>query len=237
MLLAPTAALSCDVAAIIAARCPTAPWLAHYDPGVPATLAPYPDRTLARLSRRRARARPAERAALLFKGATHHLGRSSTALSDACAARAPGARRDARRPRRRCCCRTVRSSSSRSSAPGRSARSSRRSTRSYTERELEGPLRDHGIETIVTLTRFYERVKRVQRAHAAAARHRDQHQGVLSAAAALAVHAGRARRRDGDRVALAPGDHDFGDLLLGHRGRHAAGERCAPPTTIRPCCC
>jgi long-chain acyl-CoA synthetase len=32
----------------------------------------------------------------------------------------------------------------------------------YTERELEGPLRDHGIETIVTLTRFYARVKAVQ---------------------------------------------------------------------------
>ena len=32
----------------------------------------------------------------------------------------------------------------------------------YTEHELEGPLREHGIETIVTLTRFYERVKRVQ---------------------------------------------------------------------------
>jgi hypothetical protein len=25
---------------------PSAPWLAHYDAGVPATLSPYPDRTL-----------------------------------------------------------------------------------------------------------------------------------------------------------------------------------------------
>src|SRR5204862_4654732 len=32
----------------------------------------------------------------------------------------------------------------------------------YTEHELEGPIRDNGIETIVTLTRFYERVKRIQ---------------------------------------------------------------------------
>src|SRR5437762_3240145 len=32
----------------------------------------------------------------------------------------------------------------------------------YTERELEGPLRDHAIETVVTLTRFYGRVKSVQ---------------------------------------------------------------------------
>ena len=32
----------------------------------------------------------------------------------------------------------------------------------YTEHELEGPLRDNGVETIVTLTRFYERVQRVR---------------------------------------------------------------------------
>src|SRR6185436_18750930 len=31
----------------------------------------------------------------------------------------------------------------------------------YTEQELEGPLTEHGIETIVTLTRYYGRVKRV----------------------------------------------------------------------------
>ena len=32
----------------------------------------------------------------------------------------------------------------------------------YTEHELEGPLREHGIETVITLTRFYQRVKNVQ---------------------------------------------------------------------------
>src|SRR5207237_3717037 len=31
----------------------------------------------------------------------------------------------------------------------------------YTEHELEGPLRDYGIETVVTLTRFYDSVKGV----------------------------------------------------------------------------
>ena len=32
----------------------------------------------------------------------------------------------------------------------------------YTEYEIEGPLREHGVETIVTLTRFYDLVKRLQ---------------------------------------------------------------------------
>ena len=65
----------------------------------------------------------------------------------------------------------------------------------YTEHELEGPLREHGIETIVTLTRFYARVKTGAAAHRPAARDRDQHQGIFSAAAARAVHARSARRR------------------------------------------
>jgi long-chain acyl-CoA synthetase len=34
---------------------PARPWLAHYDPGVPATLAPYPTETLVDLVRRQAR--------------------------------------------------------------------------------------------------------------------------------------------------------------------------------------
>ena len=33
----------------------------------------------------------------------------------------------------------------------------------YTAHELEGPLREHGIEIIVTLTRFYSRVQEVRR--------------------------------------------------------------------------
>ena len=61
-----------------------APWLAHYDEGVPATLAPYPDRTLVDYLADAARERP-DAPALLFKGAAisfAHLER----LSDACAA-------------------------------------------------------------------------------------------------------------------------------------------------------
>ena len=62
---------------------PAAPWLAHYDPGVPATLAPYPDRTLVDYVAEYARARP-NSPALLFKGATMTYGELDR-LSDACA--------------------------------------------------------------------------------------------------------------------------------------------------------
>src|SRR5688572_14661011 len=45
------------------------PWLAAYDPGVPATLEPYPRETLVDVVDRTARERP-DHPAILFKGAT-----------------------------------------------------------------------------------------------------------------------------------------------------------------------
>ena len=58
-----------------------APWLAHYDSGVPVTLAPYPDRTLVDYLADASRDRPNSRA-LLFKGATVSYGELDR-LSDA----------------------------------------------------------------------------------------------------------------------------------------------------------
>jgi long-chain acyl-CoA synthetase len=49
------------------------PWLAHYDPGMPATLAPYPDETLLDIVRRRAAERPGA-PALRFEGGTTSYG-------------------------------------------------------------------------------------------------------------------------------------------------------------------
>jgi long-chain acyl-CoA synthetase len=63
----------------------TAPWLSHYDEGVPATLAPYPQRTLLDYLDDNARERP-QQAALLYKGATltyDDLDRLSDALASA----------------------------------------------------------------------------------------------------------------------------------------------------------
>jgi acyl-CoA synthetase (AMP-forming)/AMP-acid ligase II len=59
------------------------PWLGHYDPGVPATLAPYPSRTLLDYVADAARTLP-NHPALLFKGSTLTYG-ALERLSDACA--------------------------------------------------------------------------------------------------------------------------------------------------------
>src|SRR5256885_10038252 len=61
-----------------------APWLAHYDPGVAATLVPSPDRTLVDYLVAASRERP-HGSALLFKGAKVTYGELDR-LSDACAA-------------------------------------------------------------------------------------------------------------------------------------------------------
>ena len=127
------------------------PWLAHYDAGVPPTLAPYPDRTLVDLRRApRARA-PAtiRRCSSRARASTYGAARPAEHAFAAALARrrrAPG------RPRRAAAAQLPAVLHRASSAPGRSARSSRRSIPIYTERELEAPLRDTGAETIVTLT-------------------------------------------------------------------------------------
>src|SRR5437773_1713513 len=60
------------------------PWLAHYDDGVPATLAPYPEKTLVDVVKASAAERP-RHPAVLFKGARLSCGELD-GLSDGCAA-------------------------------------------------------------------------------------------------------------------------------------------------------
>src|SRR5262252_6349219 len=138
----------------------TAPWLAHYDSDVAPTLAPYPDHTLLDALAEFARTQP-ERPVMLFKGARMTYGELER-LSDACAAAfaalgvARGDRVGLLLPN---CPQFVIAEFGAWKigaivAPLNPI---------YTEHELEGPLREHGIETVLTLTRFYARVKRVQR--------------------------------------------------------------------------
>ena len=86
----------------------------------------------------------------------------------------------------------------------------------YTEHELEGPVREHGIETIVTLSRYYQRVKNVQK--------RTSLHRVISTnikeyfpPRLRLLFTWFRETRDGDRITLKPGDHDFAHLLLINR--------------------
>src|SRR5262249_32428907 len=201
-----------------------APWLAHYDPGVPATLAPYSERTLLDALAEWARSQP-DRPALLFKGARVSYGELER-QSDVCAAALTaigvkgGDRVGLLLPN---CPQFVIAQFGAWKigaivAPLNPI---------YTEHELEGPLRDHGIDTVVTLTRFYERVKRVQPRtgirRVIATSIKEYFPPLLRLLFTLLRE-----KKDGDRIALRPGDHDFAHLLLVNRGRKPAPARPSP---------
>ena len=194
---------------------PVAPWLAHYDGGVPATLAPYPDRTLVDYLADVVREAPG-RPALLFKGATVTYGELDR-LSDACAAAftALGVARGDRVGLLLPNCPQFFIAQFGAWKIGAIVAPL---NPIYTEHELEGPLRDCGIGTILTLTRFYQRVKSVQPRtpvrRVIATSIKEYFPPLLRVLFTLFRET-----RDGDRIRLKPGDHDFSHLLLVNRGR------------------
>jgi long-chain acyl-CoA synthetase len=201
-----------------------APWLAHYDEGVPSTLEPYPDSTLIDYLIGAARDRPAQ-TALLFKGARVTYGELQR-LSNVFAAALqslgvkPGDRVGLILPN---CPQFFIAEF----AVWKAGAIVAPLNPTYTEHELEGPVREHGVETVVTLTRFYERVKNVQRRtgirRVIAANIKEYFPPVLRLLFTLFRE-----RRDGDRVAIRPGDHDFAHLLLINR------HRLPVPVAVRP---
>src|SRR4051812_19287803 len=198
-----------------------APWLAHYDPGVPATLAPYPDRTLVDYVVDHARRSP-NSPALLFKGATVTYGELDR-LSDACAAALAslGIKRGDRVGLLLPNCPQFFIAQFGAWKLGAIVAPL---NPIYTEHELEGPLHEHGIETVVTLTRFYQRIKNVQARtgvrRVIATNIKEFFPPLLRVLFTLLREA-----KEGDRIRLRAGDHDFAHLLLVNRGRKPAAAR------------
>jgi long-chain acyl-CoA synthetase len=194
-----------------------APWLSHYDPGVPPSLAPYPSRTLLDYVSDAARAH-AESPAILFKGASLTYAELER-LSDACASAfvALGVRRGDRVGLLLPNCPQFLIAELGAWKIGAIVAPL---NPTYTEAELEGPLRDEGIETMVTLTRFYERVKAVQPktplTRVIATNIKEYFPPLLRFLFTLVRE-----RKEGDRIRPAPGDHAFAALLEAHLNRTA----------------
>jgi long-chain acyl-CoA synthetase len=191
-----------------------APWLAHYDRGVPSTLAPYPNRTLPDYVAEAAREHP-DATAVLFKGAALTYAELER-LSDACAAalKSLGVSRGDRVALLLPNCPQFLIAELGAWKLGAIVAPL---NPTYTESELEGPLREHGIETIVTLTRFYDRVKRVQPRTPLRRVIATNIKGYFPVLLRMLFTLVR-ERREGDRVRLASGDHDLAALLAAHRG-------------------
>ncbi|HEY1910176.1 MAG TPA: AMP-binding protein [Vicinamibacterales bacterium] len=201
-----------------------APWLSHYDADVPATLEPYPQRTLIDYLAETARIEP-KRPLLLFKGATMSYGELER-LSDCCAAAfaAIGVKRGDRVGLLLPNCPQFFIAQFGAWKLGAIVAPL---NPIYTEHELEGPIREQGVETIVTLTRFYARVKALQPRtglrRVIATNIKEFFPPLLRVLFTLARE-----KREGDRITLKAGDHDFAHLLLVNRGRRGPATRVAP---------
>jgi long-chain acyl-CoA synthetase len=192
-----------------------APWLDHYDAGVPETLAPYPDRTLLDDVAEAVAQRP-DAPAMLFKGrAISHgeLERASDAFAAALAGLgvAKGDRVAVLLPNcpQFLICELGAWKAGAILVPLNPI---------YTEQELEGALARTGAETIVVLTPFYGRVKAAQPRTALrrviATNIKEYLPPVLRVLFTLAKE-----RKDGHRVSLQEGDLWLGDLLARHAGQ------------------
>ncbi len=190
-------------------------WLDRYDHGVPETMHPYPARTVLDYVRDAARERP-DRPALLFKGAVvtnAELESASTAFAAALASL--GVRKGDRvallLPN---CPQFVIAELGAWKAGAVVAPLNP----IYTDRELTEALARSQPETIVTLTRFYPRVKAIQSRttirRVIATNIKEWFPPVLRL-----LFTALLERREGDRVRLVAGDHRFHDLLRRFAGR------------------
>jgi long-chain acyl-CoA synthetase len=197
------------------------PWLEHYDHGVPATLAPYTGRTLVDGVAETA-ARLPDHPAILFKGTTISYG-SLERSSDACAAALQslgvthGDRVALVLPN---CPQFVIVEL----AAWKIGAIIAPLNPLYTEAELETALGESGATIAVVMTRYYQRVKRVQPRTALrqviATNIKDYFPPLLKVLFTLFRE-----KRDGDRISLASGDVFLTALLERHAG--ARPERAA----------
>jgi long-chain acyl-CoA synthetase len=189
-------------------------WLAHYDRDVPHSLVPYPDLTLVDYLSKLGREH-ADKTALLFKGSTVSYGQleaESTAFS--AALWNLGVRKGDRVALLLPNCPQFLVAQFGAWKIGAVVVGV---NPTYTERELEQMLDALRAQTIVTLTPFYDRVKRVQGRvglrHVIATSIKEYLPPVLRLLFTVFKE-----RKDGHRIHLASGDHWMGQLLRAHTG-------------------
>jgi long-chain acyl-CoA synthetase len=197
------------------------PWMAHYDEGVPLSLA-YPPGTLVDVLRATAAERPAH-PAVLFKGAAlayRDLDRLSTAFAAALAADGvrPGDRVGLLLPN---CPQFLIAQFGIWKAGAIVVALNP----TYTERELERPLAETGVEVLVALTRFYAQVKAVQPRTSVRRVVATNIKEYLPRVSSLLFTVFR-ERKEGHRITLAAGDAWFTGVLA------AGARRRAPDVTV-----
>src|SRR6266545_75273 len=202
-----------------------APWLEHYDPGIPRSIGAYPDKTLVDVLRERAQQEPSA-AAVVFKGRrisvaeidrasdalAHSLARLGVKHGDRVALVLPNAPQFVIAQ----------------FAAWKIGAIVAPQNPIYTDRELEESLRASQPETVVTLTPFDERVKRGQGAtgvkRVIATNIKEHFPPALRILFTLFKE-----RKLGHRIALGPGDLWLADLIREGEGRGPFVSEARPP--------
>ena len=199
-------------------------WLAHYDPDVSPSLAPYPDKTLVDYLAELAR-NHGDKPALLFKGASVSYGRIE-AESDAFAAAlaADGVRHGDRVALVLPNCPQFLVAQF---GVWKAGAITVPLNPTYSERELQQALEGSAAEIVVALTPFYGRVKQVQGRTSVRRVIATSIKEYLPAIVRVLFTLFK-ERKDGHRIALRSDDHWMGDLLRRHRGAPR------PAVAVRP---
>jgi long-chain acyl-CoA synthetase len=190
------------------------PWIRHYDKGVPHTLHPYPEETLVDVVRRSAEEQP-QHSAMYFKGASlsyRELDRQSDALAGALLSLGLGigdrvALIMPNSPQMIICELGIWKAGA-IAVPMNPL---------YTVLELEHALNECGAETVIVLTPFYEKIKRVQtvsRLKRVIATSIKEYLSPLNNILFTLLK----EKKDGHRVKLHKGDHWLGALLADQAG-------------------
>jgi long-chain acyl-CoA synthetase len=200
------------------------PWLAHYDPGMPGTLAPYPARLIHDYLRDTARERP-EHPAIIFKGrriGCAELERESDHF--AAGLSALGVRKG---DRVALVLPNVPQFLIAEIGAWKAGAVVVALSPLLTDRELEAPLATTGATAVVVLSRFYERVKACQPGtslrHVIVTNIKEYLPPALRILFSLLRE-----RKEGHRVAIHAGDRQFQDVLALGRSRPSPAVDVAP---------
>jgi len=203
----------------------TAPnWLNGYDEGVPATLEPYPERTLLDYLSEAARNWP-DRPALLFKGSKITYGRLE-GESDSLAAAFIGIGVK-RGDRVALCLPNCPQFMIAEFAAWKAGAIVCPFNPTYTEREIVEALRATGAETLVVLNRFYDKVKAIQPStslkRVVATGIKEYLPPLLGIAYTLLKE-----NKEGERISVRTGDYRLVDLLRHYRRSRRPEGRVSP---------
>ena len=203
----------------------TAPiWLQRYDEGVPATLKPYPERTLLDYLSESSRNWP-DRPALLFKGSRisyRQLEDESNSLAAALVAIGvkPG-------DRVALCLPNCPQFMIAEYAARKAGAIVCPFNPTYSDREMGEALRTTGAETLVVLNRFYEKVKAIQPTTSLKRIIATNIKEYLPPLLRIA-YTFLKEKKEGDRISLRADDYRFTDLLRGFRRAPRPDVRVSP---------